>query len=101
MSALRFPEWQRPCEEALSESDPQKLIQRVLVAETAIFDCLHNRRSRPEKIELDAMDKMLEDFLVLISNTFMLSEEKAMTRLLQIPGSRLRAKVPRGILRRW
>jgi hypothetical protein len=34
---IKFPHWQREFEAALLESDPQKLRQRVEVAETAIF----------------------------------------------------------------
>jgi hypothetical protein len=30
MSALRFPEWQEPCEDALLEPDAKRLCQQVI-----------------------------------------------------------------------
>ena len=37
MSELRYPLWQKPYEEALLESDLQKLRERLMEAENAIF----------------------------------------------------------------
>ena len=74
MSALRFPKWQKPCEQALLEPDPEKLFLRVLVAETAIFHCLHDFTSRPGNIELQAIDEMLKNLQRLLANSFTLPE---------------------------
>jgi len=54
MGVLIFPDWQKPCEDALWESDPEKLFQRVIVAETAIFHRIHGLTSTPGNIELQA-----------------------------------------------
>jgi hypothetical protein len=40
MAELRFPKWQQPYEDALLELDAEKLNQRILDAETAIFQRL-------------------------------------------------------------
>ena len=74
MSALRFPKWQKPCEDALLEADPEKLFLRVLVAETAIFHCLHDSKISPGNIELRAMDDMLKHFQRLLTNSFTIPE---------------------------
>ena len=37
MPKLRFPKWQEPYQDALLELDTEKLNQRILDAETAIF----------------------------------------------------------------
>jgi hypothetical protein len=90
MSVLRFPEWQKPCEDALLEPDPEKLFQRVLVAETAIFRRLHGLARGPENTELEAMDEMLNSLRCLVANTFMLPDvvERVTKRPLRIPNSR-------------
>jgi hypothetical protein len=36
---LRFPKWQQPYPEALMETDEQKLVKRVKLAESAISNC--------------------------------------------------------------
>ena len=64
MSVLRFPDSQKPCEDALLESDPEKLFQRVIVAETAIFHRVHGLTSTPGNIELQAMDEASKHFAV-------------------------------------
>jgi hypothetical protein len=92
MSALRFPEWQKVCEDALLEPDPAKLFRRVIVAETAIFNRLHIIANSSENIELESIANMLKYFLKLVANTFILpdGEEKETKRPLQIPNNRLR-----------
>jgi hypothetical protein len=72
MSVLTFPDWQKPCEDALLESDPEKLFQRVIVAETAIFHRVHALTSAPGNIELQAMDEALKRLQYLIAYTFAL-----------------------------
>jgi len=85
MIVLRFPEWQKPCEDALLEPDPEKLFRRVFVAETAIFQRLHGFTGSSDNPELEAMDDMLYSLRRLVANTFMLrdGEGKAVTRSLQ------------------
>jgi hypothetical protein len=92
MSFRRFPEWQKPCEDALLEPDPEKLFQRVIVAETAIFRRLHELACGPENMELKAMDHMLGNLRRLIANAFILpeQEERNLTRPLRIPNVRTR-----------
>jgi hypothetical protein len=91
MIARRFPEWQKPCEDALLEPDPEKLFRRVLVAETAIFQRLQGFASSPENLELKAMDDMLNSLRRLVANTSMLpdGEEKVTKKPLRIPNNRL------------
>lgn len=36
-SELRYPGWQNPCVDALTELDPSKMVERVNLAETAIY----------------------------------------------------------------
>jgi hypothetical protein len=40
MAELRFPKWQQPYQDALLELDAERLNQRILDAETAIFQRL-------------------------------------------------------------
>ena len=46
MGGLRYPEWQKTYHDALLELNPQKLVQRVSQAETAILSRLREIRSR-------------------------------------------------------
>jgi hypothetical protein len=94
MNALRFPDWQKPCELALLEPDPEKLFQRVIVAETAIYRRLRDSTSSPETVELEAIAGMLKNLRCLIAHTFVLSEseEKAATESLQISDNRSKDK---------
>ena len=39
-TAIRFPSWQHPVEAALDEPDSEKILERVHMAETAIFNRL-------------------------------------------------------------
>jgi len=70
MGVLRFPEWQKACEHAFLEPDPEKLFQRVIVAETAIFHRLHAPANPPGNTELHAIDEALKDLQRLIANAF-------------------------------
>jgi len=92
MSSLRFPEWQKPCKDALLEPDPAKLFRRVIVAETAIFRRLYVIASRSEDIEIECIANMLKYFLKLVAITFTLPEgdEKGRSGPLQIPNDRPR-----------
>jgi hypothetical protein len=95
MSVLRFSGWQKICEGALEERDPEKLLQRVIVAETAIFRRLRGLRSRPEKVELEAMDTMLVRLRRVVTKASKVpgSEEKAARGLLRNPNNGLRRTV--------
>jgi len=53
-TALRYPEWQRPYQEALSELNPMKLAKCVVDAETAIF------RRRQELSDSESQDGQVE-----------------------------------------
>jgi hypothetical protein len=92
MGVLRFPEWQELCENALLEPDPEKLFQRIIVAETAIFHRLQDSTGRLENVELEAMDDVLNRLRCLIENTFMLpdGQERATARPVQAPIGRSR-----------
>lgn len=70
MSVLRFPEWQKPCEDALAEPDSEKLFERVILAETAIFRRLQALTSAPARIELEAIDTMLNRLRCLVTHSF-------------------------------
>jgi len=76
MSVLRFPEWQSLCEVALLEPDPKKLVERALIAETAIFQRLQSLRGRAEHAELEAMDAMLRKLGNLVGNSRTLTNGK-------------------------
>src|SRR5271165_6613381 len=93
MSALRFPAWQKPCKDALMEPDPDKLFQRVIVAETAIYRRLRDSTSIPERIELEAIADMLRNLRRLVAETFMLSDEEiGAKKPLEISDNGLRVK---------
>jgi hypothetical protein len=99
MGVLRFPKWQKPCEDALLEADEKRLFRRVIVAERAIFHRLHDLASRPEKIELIAIDNMLASLRCLVANALNLPDGEQVTRkLLQMPNSRLKPSEARGKL---
>jgi hypothetical protein len=69
MSVQKVPEWQRLCEDALSESDPKEILGRVIAAEAAIF---HRLTGRVESIELEVIDTMLSNLRCLLANSFAL-----------------------------
>jgi hypothetical protein len=70
VSVVRFPEWQKPCECAFLEPDPEKLFHRVIVAETAIFRRRHKLTSTLGNVELQAMDEALKTLRRLLAHTF-------------------------------
>lgn len=51
MTGLRYPHWQKPYEEALLECDLQKLREKVMEAENAIFLRLQELSSRTDHHE--------------------------------------------------
>jgi hypothetical protein len=66
MHDLRFPAWQTRYEEALSESDEEKLAERIAAAENAIYRRLHAFADLPQTyLELQAMDAALTNLLIL------------------------------------
>jgi hypothetical protein len=68
MSTLRFPVWQSLGEEAFSERESRKVFDRVVAAETAIFQRLQELKSAPEIVELEAIDAALKRLRRLITN---------------------------------
>ncbi len=68
MSVLKFPEWQRLCEMALSERDSGKVVQRIVAAETAIFRRLQQLDAGPDTVELQSMDATLQRLRLLITH---------------------------------
>jgi hypothetical protein len=62
-SGVRYPEWQKPYEEALIEFDKSKLAQRVAAAERAIL----NRREKIFEDPAHATERQaMEDALVFL-----------------------------------
>jgi hypothetical protein len=47
-SGLKFPKWQKLCQEALVELDPDKLKERVLIAEAAVYVRLQELAQSPD-----------------------------------------------------
>ncbi len=45
---LKFPKWQKLCQEALVELDPEKLKERVLIAEAAVYVRLQELAQGPD-----------------------------------------------------
>ena len=66
MNILKFPEWQKLCEEALSERDRAKVFQRVITAEMAIFRGLQDLKTGQQNVELRTMDATLQRLRLLI-----------------------------------
>ena len=50
-SKLRYPKWQNPCVDAVMELDPSKLLERVTVAETAIYERLRELQTSSDRAE--------------------------------------------------
>ncbi len=48
---ILYPEWQHEHSAALVETDPRKLLERVTVAETAIFKRLQTMSTSPDNQE--------------------------------------------------
>jgi hypothetical protein len=70
LSELRYPEWQKPYHEALLELNPQKLVQRVNEAETAILSHLQEIRiGSGSRLEAQAIEDALNGLRVLKNET--------------------------------
>ena len=67
MSVLKFPEWQKLCEEALSERDSGRVVRRVVAAETAIFQRLEQLKTGPENVEVNAIAATLQKLRLFIT----------------------------------
>jgi hypothetical protein len=83
MSILKFPEWQRLCEEAFSERDRAKVPKRVVAAELAIFRRLQELKTGQENLELQAMDSSLQRLRLLIEH--LCSASNAGKRVMTMP----------------
>ncbi len=64
MSELRYPEWQKPFQDAISETDKQKLQAKVLLAEWRIYQRLQAISTNGDHFEersaiTDAVDELL------------------------------------------
>jgi hypothetical protein len=70
MSELRYPEWQKRYHDALSEPNPQKLVQRVNEAERAILSRLQEIRiGSDNRMEAQAIEDALNGLRVLKNET--------------------------------
>ena len=70
MDELRYPEWQETYHDALLELNPQKLIQRVSAAETAILSRLQEMRiGSDSRMEAQAIEDALNGLRVLKNET--------------------------------
>ena len=70
MSEPRYPEWQKPYHDALLEPNPQKLVQRVSEAETAILSRLQEIRiGSDSRMEAQAIEDALNGLRVLKNET--------------------------------
>ena len=70
MGELRYPEWQKIYHDALLEPNPQKLVQRVNEAETAILSRLQEIRiGSDSRVEAQAIEDALNGLRVLKNET--------------------------------
>lgn len=70
MDELRYPEWEKTYREALLELNPQKLVQRVSAAESAILSRLQEIRiGSDSRMEAQAIEDALNGLRVLKSET--------------------------------
>jgi hypothetical protein len=70
MGELRYPEWQQTYHDALLELNPQKLVQRVNEAETAILSRLQEMRiGSDSRMEAQAIEDALSGLRVLKNET--------------------------------
>ena len=70
MGELRYPEWQKSYHDALLELNPQKLVQRVNEAETAILSRLQEMRiGSDSRMEAQAIEDALSGLRVLKNET--------------------------------
>jgi hypothetical protein len=65
-SNLRYPAWQSDYEASLSELDPQKLLERVHSAETAIFKRLQQMARTSESADHNAERRAIADALTTL-----------------------------------
>jgi hypothetical protein len=49
VAEIRYPEWQKEFEAAIMETDREKLLERVMAAETAIFERLQDPSQYSDK----------------------------------------------------
>jgi hypothetical protein len=68
-SELKFPKWQEPYLEALMETDDRKLVERVKLAESAIFMRLRAIQSDSDITEKQAIEDALSGLTVLKRET--------------------------------
>jgi hypothetical protein len=72
---IKFPDWQTPYEDALSESDIRKLALLVDAAEIAIFQRLEGMEDHPGSfVEFQALDAALTNLLVLKAGAMKVSQ---------------------------
>ena len=70
MGELPYPEWQKIYHDALLEPNPQKLVQRVNEAETAILSRLQEIRiGSDSRVEARAIEDALNGLRVLKNET--------------------------------
>ncbi len=70
MGELRYPEWQKIYHDALLELNPQKLVQRVSEAETAILSRLQEIRiGSDSRMEAQAIEDALNGLRILKNET--------------------------------
>jgi hypothetical protein len=70
MGELRYPEWQQAYHDALLELNPQKLVQRVSAAETAILSRLQEIRiGSDSRMEAQAIEDALNGLRVVKNET--------------------------------
>jgi hypothetical protein len=68
MNHLKYPEWQKPYEDALLEVDREKLKEKLLKAEAAIFLRLQQLANSPDShAERQAIDDVISGMKVLKS----------------------------------
>jgi len=87
MSVIKFPEWQRLSEEALSERDSGQVLQRIVAAETAIFQRLQQLKPGPEDIELRAMDATLQRLRFFVARLRTDSNREISVITMPMPGA--------------
>jgi hypothetical protein len=70
MGEVRYPEWQKTYHDALLEPNPQKFVQRVNEAETAILSRLQEIRiGSDSRMEARAIEDALSGLRVLENKT--------------------------------
>lgn len=70
MGELRYPRWQQTYHDALLELNPQKLVQRVSQAETAVLSRLQEIRFRSDScLEVQAIEDAINGLRVLKNET--------------------------------